>query len=215
MWLRARSSRGSGAGSGAKHVLSTLRRPPARESLAAVARNVGVALLASLAALGLAFLLDPWLHQGVFVLFLVAVTLSAWYCGLGSGLLATAGGALAFSYFVTDPVYGLVKPGRGSADVAVFVLVSLLITLLYVRLREGRRREEAARHMAEEAIRLRDGFLAAAAHDLRDPLTVILGTSQLLRRRAHDADAADVERWSAAVGSIETAARRCCRWSRR
>lgn len=132
MWLRARLSRWSGASG--------------REALAAVARTVGVALLASLAALGLAFLLDPWLHQGVFVLFLGAVTLSAWYGGLGSGLLATAGGALAFSYFLTDPVHGQVTPGRRSADVAVFGLVSLLITLLYVRLREARRREEAARH---------------------------------------------------------------------
>ncbi len=126
MWLRARSSRWSGASG--------------REALRAVARNLGVALLASLAALGVAFLLDPWLHQGVFVLFLGAVTLSAWYGGLGSGLLATAGGALAFSYFLTDPVHGQVTPGRGSAGVAVFVLVSLLITLLYVRLREGSRR---------------------------------------------------------------------------
>jgi signal transduction histidine kinase len=194
MRLRGRLSRWSGASG--------------REALAAVARNVGVALLASLAALGLASLLDPWLHQGIFVLFLGAVTLSAWYGGLGSGLLATAGGALAFSYFLTDPVHGQVIPGRGSADVAVFVLVSLLISLVYVRLREARRREEAARHIAEEAIRQRDGFLAAAAHDLRDPLTVILGTGQLLRKRAHDADAPDAERWSAAVGSIESAARR-------
>jgi hypothetical protein len=37
-----------------------------------------------------------------------------------------------------------------------------LITLLYVRLREARRREEAARCTAERAIRLRDGFLASS-----------------------------------------------------
>ena len=56
---------------------------------------MGVALLANLAALGLVFLLDPWLHQGVVVLFLGAVALSAWSRRLGSGLLATAGGVLA------------------------------------------------------------------------------------------------------------------------
>jgi K+-sensing histidine kinase KdpD len=101
---------------------------------------VGVALLASLAALGLAFLLDPWLHQGMFVLFLGAVTLSAWHGGLGSGVLATVGGALAFSYFLTEPVHALVPPGPGSADLAVFGAVALLITLLYVRLRAAWRR---------------------------------------------------------------------------
>jgi hypothetical protein len=86
---------------------------------------VGVALLANLAALGLVFLLDPWLHQGVVVLFLGAVALSAWSRGLGSGLLATAGGVLAFHYFLREPAHVRVMPGRGSADLAVFGLVWL------------------------------------------------------------------------------------------
>jgi K+-sensing histidine kinase KdpD len=133
-----------------------------REALAAIARGLGVALLANLAALGLAFLLDPWLHQSVFVLFLGAVTLTAWYGGLAAGMVATACGALAYNYVLTDPVHSLVLPGGGSVDLAVFGLVSLLITLLYVRLREARRREEAARCTAEGAIRLRDGFLASS-----------------------------------------------------
>jgi signal transduction histidine kinase len=160
-----------------------------------------MALLASLAALGLALLLDAWLHQGVFVLFLGAVSLSARYGGLGSGLLATAFGVLACTAWLTEP-------GRGPADLAVFGLVCLLSTLLHAHLRERWRREAAARHRAEEAIRLRDRFLAAAAHDLRNPLSVIVATSQFLRKRAHDAAAPDAERWSAAVGRIETAARR-------
>ena len=57
--------------------------------------------------------------------------------------------------------------------------------------------DEAARVRArEEATRLKDDFLSAAAHDLRTPLTVLLGQAELLERRAaRDPDApADLAR---------------------
>jgi signal transduction histidine kinase len=45
--------------------------------------------------------------------------------------------------------------------------------------------DEAARVRArEESMRLKDDFLAAAAHDLRTPLTTLMGRAQLLERRA-------------------------------
>ncbi len=40
------------------------------------------------------------------------------------------------------------------------------------------------RALIDEATRLRDEFLAAAAHDLRTPLTAVIGQAQLLERRA-------------------------------
>jgi K+-sensing histidine kinase KdpD len=137
--------------------LSTWSRAWSREALAVTARGLGVALLANMAALGLALLLDRWLHQSVFVLFMGAVTFSAWYGGLGPGLLATAWGALAVNYFWMQPVDALGLPSRGSAGLAVFALVALLISVLCVRLREARRSEAAARHAAEEAVRLGGG----------------------------------------------------------
>jgi PAS domain S-box-containing protein/excisionase family DNA binding protein len=42
--------------------------------------------------------------------------------------------------------------------------------------------EQAARAVAEAALRARDEFLAAAAHDLKTPLTIIKGTALLLQR---------------------------------
>lgn len=45
--------------------------------------------------------------------------------------------------------------------------------------------DEAARVQArEEATRLKDDFLSAAAHDLKTPLTALIATAQLLERRA-------------------------------
>src|SRR6185503_14680136 len=44
-------------------------------------------------------------------------------------------------------------------------------------------REQAARGAAEAAVRIRDTFLSTAAHELKNPLTVLLGNVQLLQRR--------------------------------
>ena len=43
-------------------------------------------------------------------------------------------------------------------------------------------REHAARLAAEAAVRIRDTFLSTAAHELKTPLTVLIGNIQLLRR---------------------------------
>ena len=48
--------------------------------------------------------------------------------------------------------------------------------------------ERAARSEAEEAIRVRDTFLSIASHELKNPLTSLLGNAQLLQRRAARAE---------------------------
>jgi signal transduction histidine kinase len=59
--------------------------------------------------------------------------------------------------------------------------------------------EEASLRSREEAARLKEEFLSAAAHDLRTPLTVVLGQAELLERRTSrdptaPADAAGIAR---------------------
>jgi signal transduction histidine kinase len=55
---------------------------------------------------------------------------------------------------------------------------------------------------AQDAIRLRDEFLIAVSHDLRTPLTVIQGHTQLLRRR-YAPQSADASRMLDCLESIE------------
>lgn len=62
------------------------------------------------------------------------------------------------------------------------------------RERQARQETEQALAQAQEATRERDLLISIAAHDLRTPLTVILGQAQLLQRRLNrgGADAKDV-----------------------
>jgi two-component system, OmpR family, phosphate regulon sensor histidine kinase PhoR len=62
--------------------------------------------------------------------------------------------------------------------------------------------EQAARHAAEQALRLRDEFLALAAHELRNPMAVIRGWSQLMSRRLERDRAVDVVTAEQAVTAI-------------
>jgi signal transduction histidine kinase len=54
---------------------------------------------------------------------------------------------------------------------------------LLEREREALADAQAAQARAEEAVQLRDGFLSIAAHELKTPLTSLLGQAQLLERR--------------------------------
>ncbi len=56
---------------------------------------------------------------------------------------------------------------------------------------EGLRREQEARRVAEEANRLKDDFLAMISHELRAPLTAILGWAQMLRSGSLDRTSAE------------------------
>lgn len=73
-------------------------------------------------------------------------------------------------------------------------------------LAEALGREQAARHEAEAAVRVRDHFLAVASHELKTPLTAIYGNVQLLRRRlAQDERVEERNRRSIEVAVDQTA----------
>ncbi len=63
-------------------------------------------------------------------------------------------------------------------------------------------RERAARAEAEAAVRTRDEFLAAASHDLKNPLAAIKGTAQMLQRTLVRTGAAPADRLAAALVGI-------------
>ena len=129
-----------------------------RPTLARYITAVGASALGLLLALAL----DPLIEVSPFLPFLAAVTISAWYGGLGPGLLATAIGVVASIYFFFVPTYALEIANLNAAvELVVFTLVAFLVSMLNAHLRDAHRRAEAARSDAEEAQR-RYAFLAEA-----------------------------------------------------
>ena len=63
-------------------------------------------------ALALASLLPYRADPSHFTLFFAAVMVSAWYGGLGAGLLATILSALSLDYFFIAPIYSITLDWR-------------------------------------------------------------------------------------------------------
>ncbi len=105
----------------------------------------GVMILAVVAALLLTKLLLPIFDPSVFTLFYAAVAVSAWYGGMGLGVLAIALSVTTALYFLIEPVYSF---DFLSLNVLIrlttFSLVSFLITALSSELQTARRKAETS-----------------------------------------------------------------------
>ncbi|MBN3898013.1 MAG: PAS domain S-box protein [Nostoc sp. NOS(2021)] len=105
----------------------------------------GVMILAVIAALLLTQLLSPVFDPSVFTLFYAAVAVSAWYGGMGLGVLAIALSVTTALYFLIEPVYSFDFLSLSIlVQLTTFSLVSFLITALSSELRTARRKAETS-----------------------------------------------------------------------
>src|SRR3954471_20060533 len=80
----------------------------------------------------LTFMLRPFLDRGTMVLYIPAVMVSAWYGGLGPGLLTTLLSAGITAYFFLNPTLSFVIHSADDlAQLVVFSLVAFFISLLH------------------------------------------------------------------------------------
>src|SRR5215211_2744189 len=108
-----------------------------------IALRYGVATLAVGVALGIKLLLDPLTVQDTpFLLVFSAIIVSAWYGGLGPGLMATGMSVLATDYFFLYPKGALSGFSVEGIDVATFVLEGVLVSVLTSSLRSARNRAQ-------------------------------------------------------------------------
>lgn len=118
----------------------------------------GCALLSVALVVVMRALLHPLLDtQAPLLLFTLAVMVSAWYGGLGPGLLATCLSAFVGGYFFMEPVASIVVADvRDRLVLALFVVVGVMISLLSESLRSSRQRiEDSARELRESEDRYR------------------------------------------------------------
>lgn len=116
-----------------------LPRTPATLRYSLSVGAVGLALLMTL-------LLLPFLGGSIFALFLAAVMVSAWYGGLGPGLLAAGLSALLALLLLIEPLFA----PEVTLDIGVRLAVFLASAVLISALSEARRRSEAAAHAERE-----------------------------------------------------------------
>ena len=120
----------------------------------------GLALLLAISAAGLAWLIKPVLGGTTAPLFYAAVILSAWWGGLGPGLLATALDGYFCGLYMLNPVG---TPGFGVDD-ALQLGMFLLVALLISSLTSLRKRAEAALQQSYDQLELR---IDQRTHELR------------------------------------------------
>jgi PAS domain S-box-containing protein len=110
----------------------------------------GIAVLAVGMALLVKLLLDPLIVQGTpFLLIFGTIMISAWYGGLGPGLLATFTGGLAADYLFLQPTSSLSGFSLEAVPLLVFLVEGTLVCLLLEALRAARSRAEGSTLEAE------------------------------------------------------------------
>jgi signal transduction histidine kinase len=136
--------------------------------------------LVGIAGLGIAALLrhlsDVYLREHLSFSFLyLAVFVAAWTGGWWPATVTTVFGAMLGNYYFSDPHYSfLISSKEEFFDLLFFVIVSLIIGgLSEISLRSLIRAQEAEREKNE--------FMAALAHEMRSPLSVINYASALSR----------------------------------
>src|SRR5467141_74580 len=182
--------------------------------------SYGIAVLSVAAALIISRLPAVHLQDALVSLFLCAVLLSAWFGGIGPGLLATALSALAFNYYFLPPVHSLGPKPDEIPRLVIFTVSALFVGSL-----------SAAERSAIESLR-------RARDDLRKTVQELQSTNEALQteslerkhaeeaRRAAQADLAHVSRVTTMgeltaslahevnqpIGAAVTNANTCLRW---
>lgn len=122
-------------------------------------RRYGVAIVASLLAALLTLLLSTFLHpEAPFMIWFPVIMVSAWYGGLGPGLLATSIAALVGLYALPPP-WSFDVDLEDITWLVLFVLATLLICLLTVGLTAARRRSEAAQERYRDLVHELDAII--------------------------------------------------------
>ncbi len=155
---------------------------PAQGVLGRFARLRVKAYAAGLAIVGVCTLLagvgETILHSTAFVLvFPLGVLLATIRFGIGPALLTVVSGVLVFDFMFVPPAMVFNVPGfKDGLTLAVMVLVAALASVLAEQLR----RQVTAARRQTEVEQLRNALLSALSHDLRTPLTVLVGASTAL-----------------------------------
>jgi two-component system sensor histidine kinase KdpD len=118
------------------------------------------------------------LQVGAFLaIFALGLVVVAARFGIGPALWGALGGVLAFDFLFVPPTLSFaIHQGKDGLMLALMLAVAMLASVVVEQLRRSVRSAQ----MQAGAERLRNGVLSALSHDLRTPLTTIVGASAAL-----------------------------------
>jgi signal transduction histidine kinase len=170
---------------------AAVSRPPR-----SVMRRYGVAFLAVLAATILSHLLGrlPGSYRGSALLF-GAVMVSAWYGGLGPGLMATVLAGFSVAFFVIEPIESIQISFEGFLSLSVFLATAVLISSLTALRWKAEEALQEAHDDLERRVRDRTAALWSSNESLQTEITE--------RRRVEHALRQSEERFRLLVEGVE------------
>jgi signal transduction histidine kinase len=127
-------------------------------------------------ALAVEALLQTRIHQLVLTPSLAAVVISVLYGGLTAGCVATL-----LSVVLMDVLF--LQSGFSAQAEAIEDVMQLVIFLLVALVVSSLSKEKMARIKAEARSKAKDDLLREVAHELRTPMSSILGLTEILRHR--------------------------------
>jgi K+-sensing histidine kinase KdpD len=117
------------------------------------------------------------------VLFPLGVLVISARYGLGPAVFTAVAGVIAFDFLFIPPTMRFgVRDGRNAVSLLFMFIVTAVLSLMTEQLR---RQAQQARRQAEVE-RLRNALLSALSHDLRSPLTTLVGAGMALKEDALD-----------------------------
>ena len=139
------------------------------------------ALAVTLVALGLRVALQSWTENvSPFLFIMPAVMLSAWFGGLGPGLLSTAAGAVVADYFFLAPYYTLAPSEPSFTRVVVFVLVGTQISWLSGALHQANLDLEQRVRQRTAELDFQKTLLESQVHASRDGMLALSDTGDAI-----------------------------------
>lgn len=141
------------------------------------------------------------------LLLLIPVAVTTWYFGAGAGLIATGLLASTVALIVLPPDMSLrVGSVADQVRLAAFVVVGIATVIAFSALARALRRNEQLLEEPDELIagledanEIKDEFLGLVSHELKTPMTIVIGNAALLHARWRDLDA---EERTGALGDI-------------
>jgi PAS domain S-box-containing protein len=146
---------------------TTVQWKPKLSKLLSAIQRYGLAVLSVSVALGVSLVMQRYDFRAEFTPFLLAVAVTAWYAGPGSGMVALILSSALFDYFFTEPLYTLYVTGSDVPRLFIFLAFLSLITWFSAVRRRVERdlvqsRDELEREVAE---RTQQASLLNLTHD--------------------------------------------------